>query len=168
MQQHSHKTTPFEKKEFPLVIICDGVQGPANIGSLFRVADAFGVAELIFTNSKIDLSSPRMKRTARETYNKVNHCMFLTAAEAIQEYRQAGYMIMALEITQNSDSLDSFKWEPNTRLALVVGNEQQGVSEDSLELSDAVCHIEMFGENSSINVSHATAIALYKLTLNRK
>lgn len=167
MQQHSHRTTPFEKKEFPLVIICDQVKGPANLGSLFRVSDAFGVKELVFCGHEVDLESQRMKRTSRETHLKVVSSVFDSVEHAIHEYREAGYTIVALEITKTSNRLSDYKWEAGASIALVIGNEQHGISEKALSMCDETLHIELYGENSSINVSHATAIALYQLTQNR-
>jgi tRNA G18 (ribose-2'-O)-methylase SpoU len=162
--QHSHETTPFTKRDFPIVILCDGVTGPANIGSLFRISEAFGVSEIIFGNAKIDFESSRLKRTARDTHLKVPYSVSEDLVETTKHLREGGYFITALEITENSITIESFVWNREEKIALIVGNEANGISEDILETADKVLHIELFGENSSINVAHATAIALYQLT----
>ncbi len=163
--QHSHKTTSFVKKEFPIVLLCDGVSGPANIGSLFRIAEAFGIPEIIFGNANIDLSSNRMKRTARETYLKVAATVSEDLLQTAEHFREAGYLFVALEVTENSVPIQDFELSQNSNVVLMVGSEQNGISDEMLSLADASIHIELFGENSSINVAQATAIALYKLTV---
>ncbi len=162
--QHSHESTPFTKRDFPIVLICDGVNGPANIGSLFRISEAFGVQEIIFGNAEIDFESSRLKRTARDTQAKVSYSVSEDLAETTRHLREGGYMIAALEISEKSKLIKDFKWNKQEKLALIVGNEANGISEAILKTADKVLHIELFGENSSINVGHATAIALYQLT----
>lgn len=165
--QHSHKTTPFIEKEFPIVLLCDGVSGPANIGSLFRIAEAFGIAEIIFGNANIDLSSNRMKRTARDAHLKMATTIAEDLVEIAEHFREAGYLIIALEITKTSIPIQNFELPQNSNVVLMVGNEQNGISDEMLALADATIHIDLFGENSSINVAQATAIALYKLTTTK-
>ena len=82
----------------------------------------------------------------------------------ILQLKAENYKIVSLEITNNSQALDSFQLPKNTPIALIVGDENFGVHEDILALSDAVVHITMFGQNSSMNVVQATNIALYEFT----
>jgi tRNA G18 (ribose-2'-O)-methylase SpoU len=162
--QHTHETTPFTKRDFPIVLLCDGVSGPANIGALFRISEAFGVSEIIFGNAEIDFASSRLKRTARDTQGKVSYSVSEDLAETTRHLREGGYFIAALEITEKSKPIEDFEWNKKEKLALILGNEANGISEDILKTADRVLHIELFGENSSINVAHAAAIALYQLT----
>ncbi len=164
MVQLSHNSNTFEKKDFPIVLVCDDVRGPANIGALFRIAEAFGVAEIIFGNAQPDLSSPRMKRTSRDSHLRVAHSVSEDIHTIIQHMKEGGYEIISLEITDDSERIENFKWDRQRKLALVVGNEANGISEAVLADSDKILHIELFGNNSSINVAQATAIALYQLT----
>ena len=149
------------------MLICDGVKGPANIGSLFRISEAFGVSEIIFGNAEIDFDSPRLKRTARDTHLKVPYSVSEDLVGTAKHLREGGYLIAALEISENSEPLGHFKWKTKEKLALIVGNEANGISEEILKTADKVFHIELYGENSSINVAHATAIALYRLTVSK-
>ena len=68
--------------------------------------------------------------------------------------------MLALEITNNSISLNKYNFEKNEKYAFVIGNEQKGVSQEALNLSDKSVHIDMYGNNSSMNVSVATGIAV--------
>lgn len=162
--QHSHHTTPFLAQRKHLILLCDGIQSPANIGALFRLSDALGVAKLIFCNSTIDLTSNRLLRTARNTVSKVNFLVSKkTTLSELETLKKEGYATIALELTDQSLPLKEFS-EKNKNIVLVIGHERHGISKDILLGVDQCIFIEMFGENSSMNVAQATAIALYALT----
>jgi tRNA G18 (ribose-2'-O)-methylase SpoU len=74
------------------------------------------------------------------------------------------YTIYALEITKNSIPIHKASFKKNQKIALVIGDENFGVSDEILKLSDGIFHIDMFGQNSSMNVVQATNIALYEIT----
>lgn len=162
-QQHTHNTTPFTTKQHPIILICDHITSPANIGGLFRICDAFGIAKLVF-NHEIDLTSPRLKKTARNTFKNVVHQYEEHLNTYINALKDQGYQAVGLEITSNSIPIQSFVPQNDFKLALIIGGEQHGLSEKLLPLLDSCLHIEMFGHNSSMNVTQATAIALYELT----
>jgi tRNA G18 (ribose-2'-O)-methylase SpoU len=160
--QHSHTTTPFSKNKFPLIVLCDGLNSPANIGGLFRVCEAFGVAQILFFNGSIDISSSRLKRTARETHKSVDYAICDDINTTVKAFIKKGYEIIALEISDISIPSESITLDKNA-IVLVIGNERLGVSEEILALTSKHMHIEMYGKNSSMNVVQATGIALYTL-----
>lgn len=167
--QHTHDSTPFLSKIHPLTLICDQVASPANIGGLFRLADAFGVEQLFFS-SEIDLSSTRLRKTARGTENRVNYESNSELIEVITNLKENGYLVIGLEITSDSVTIEDFIEAQKAaierkmlKIALVVGNEKHGISNTVLSLLNSNIHISMYGNNSSMNVTQATAIALYAL-----
>ena len=83
--------------------------------------------------------------------------------QVVTSLKAKRYFIIALEITDSSTSLDDFTLNTNQPIALIIGNENIGVSEDILKLADEIVHIKMFGENTSMNVVQATSITLYEL-----
>jgi len=152
------------KNKFPLVILTDNIIGEANIGSIFRLADAFNIEKIIFTGSPINLNSNRLKKTARSTFKYVDFEYIENAPAALRSYKKEGYKVLALEITSDSLSIDSLNYQNKSKLLLIIGNERNGISPELLKLSDKNLHIRMFGENSSMNVAQATGIALYEIT----
>ncbi len=161
--QHTHTTTSFAVKKFPIVLICDGVQSPSNIGSLFRICDALGVSEIIFCDALINFKSPRLQKTARSTQKSVKYSESTSIVATIENLKENDFKIVALEITDTSISLENFTLPRDQKIALVIGNEQKGVSREVLQTNPTTIHIEMFGENSSMNVVQATSIALYSI-----
>ena len=164
MSQLSHYTTNFKEKKFPVVLILDGITSPANVGSLFRLADAFNIEKIILCRPHPDMKSNRLARTARATVEKVPFEEQQETRKVCETYLESGYALLALEITDDSIPLQHFDFKDHSRLALVIGNERTGISEEILALAEQKLHIEMFGKNSSMNVSQATGIALYEMT----
>ncbi len=162
--QLSHPDHSKTNKKFPLIILTDNILGEANIGSIFRLADAFNIEKIIFTGTPVNLNSNRLKKTARSTFKYVDFDFIEKGEDAIKAYKLEGYKIFAIEITSNSVAIDSLDYQNESKLLLIVGNESNGVSQELLKLTDKNLHINMFGENSSMNVAQATGIALYEIT----
>lgn len=162
--QLSHGTTKFKERHFPITIIADGLKGPANVGALFRICEAFGVEHILFYNTEPDLRSNRLLRTSRNTHQQVQFSVSKAIKSEIASLKEQGYTILALEITNRSKPIQEFTTVLDRKLALIIGNERIGISQDLLLQADQELHIEMFGKNSSMNVVQATAIALYSLT----
>ena len=160
--QLTHHSTKFEKTIYPITLVCDNVTNAPNIGSLFRVADAFGLEKLILCGDHIHLGR-KMTKTSRSTEKYVLFEIVDSTYDMVNLLKKKGYQVIALELTALSHSLYNYKFETESRMALVVGDENFGISEDVLKLSDAVIHIDMFGNNSSMNVVQATSIALFEI-----
>ncbi|MFV9484554.1 TrmH family RNA methyltransferase [Christiangramia sp. ASW11-125] len=161
--QLTHDTTNFENRQFPVILLLDNITSEANIGSIFRLADAFGVEKLIFHGTFPNLNSNRLKRTARNTHTTVEFEVYEDATQVIRDLKSNGYRMTAVEITSESRPISEFKLVTENIL-LVAGNERHGVSEEILKNCDSAYHIEMFGKNSSMNVAQSLGIALYEIT----
>jgi len=138
--------------------------GDANIGSLFRLADAFNIEKIIFTGTPVNLNSNRLKRTARSTVSTVAHEFIEDPIEALNIYTGKGYVPIALEITEDSKPVHHINFENIQKVLLVVGNERHGISDYLLEKINLKVHIDMYGRNSSMNVSQAAGIAFYEIS----
>lgn len=161
--QLTHYNTNFSKHSFPITLVCDNVTNAPNIGSLFRISDAFGIEKLILCGDHIPLGR-KMTKTSRATEKAVDFEILKSTSEIIETLKGKGYQIISLEITEISKPIHSFKFSTDKPIVLVIGDENFGVSETILNMSDAIIHIDMFGQNSSMNVVQATNIALYEIT----
>ena len=161
--QLNHYNSTFKKQKFPITLVCDNVTNAPNIGSLLRISDALGIEDLIFCGRDVQLGK-RMKKTSRATEKYVSHNIQPDILEVVKDLKAKNNFIIALEITDSSIRLDDFKLNTKQPITLIIGNESLGISEDILKLTDATLHINMFGENTSMNVVQATSITLYELT----
>ncbi|MFB9055591.1 TrmH family RNA methyltransferase [Mariniflexile ostreae] len=161
--QLTHYNTKFIKRNFPIILVCDNVSNASNIGSLFRLSDAFGVEKIIFCGLHVPLGR-KIAKTSRATEKVVAHHVSEQTLPVVERLKKEGYHIISLEITHTSIPLNTFTFSKENPIALIVGDENFGVSESILKLSDNIIHIEMFGKNSSMNVAQATNITLYEMT----
>lgn len=161
--QLNHYNSTFNKRQFPIQLICENVTNAPNIGSIFRTADAFGISKLVFSGIETAFGR-KMTKTSRATEKVVPYENSEDLYAYVLQLKTEGYRVIALEITSQSQDISLLKIESAQPIALIVGDENFGVSEALLSLVDTVYHIEMFGQNSSMNVVQATSIALYEIT----
>jgi tRNA G18 (ribose-2'-O)-methylase SpoU len=84
--------------------------------------------------------------------------------DAIESLLKEKYALIALEITSSSIPIQQISVPKNQKVALIIGNEIEGISEALLAISNQITHITMYGKNSSMNVVQATSIALYEIS----
>jgi len=161
--QLTHYTTNFNKRTFPITLVCDNVTNAPNIGSLFRMADAFGIEKLVLCGESIQLGR-KMSKTSRATEKVVNYEIGQSAIDIVKQLKDNNHQIISLEITDKSTPIHTVNFSNKKPIVLVIGDENFGVSEAILNLSDMMIHIDMFGQNSSMNVVQATNIAVYEIT----
>lgn len=161
--QLDHYSSKFEKNQFAIILVTDNVTRPANVGSIFRIADAFGVEKLILGGSAIELNR-KVWNTSRATEKVIEFEQIENSQDVIKNLKKEGYSVICLEITENSKSISKIQLENNQKIVLVVGSERNGIQHEILTCADSVNHIPMYGQNSSMNVAQATSIALYEIT----
>ena len=160
LQHQDH--TPASPK-LSIYLICDRISSPANLGSLFRSADAFGVDRIFLYQMQDLLHSKRLRRTSRSTEDRIPSIHLSSLPELHSLFDKEKFILVAIELTSGSKSLATFEPIPNKTVVLIVGNENFGISEELLALADLHLHIDMYGHNSSMNVAVATGIALYEI-----
>jgi tRNA G18 (ribose-2'-O)-methylase SpoU len=161
--QLTHANTHFEKRSFPITIVCDHIYFQQNLGSLFRIGEAFGIEKIIFIGKDIPLTPRKINKTSRSTHLQIPHSIIEETTEAIA-LLQEEYHIIALEITSTSNPIQQLSVPKNKKVALLIGNEIEGVSASLLAIANQITHITMYGNNSSMNVVQATSIALYEIS----
>ena len=162
--QLTHEENQFERKTFPITLVCDHIYFQQNIGSLFRISEAFGIENIIFLGKDIPLIPRKINKTSRSTHLHIPYSVIEETDDLIDFLVKKNFEIISLEITNSSKPLNEVILSKDKKIALIVGNEINGVSESLLNISNQIVHINMFGKNSSMNVSQATSICLYELT----
>ena len=161
--QLTHDTTQFHKKKFPITVLCENVTNAPNIGSLFRICDAFGVEKLVFSGQNLPIPSRKMQKTSRATEKYVPYQIIYDIHQYISEIKHT-HQLIAIEITDKSTPIQLHQFNTSKPIVLIIGDENFGVSESILTVADEVVHINMYGRNSSMNVVQATNIAIYEIT----
>lgn len=142
----------------PPIIVGWDIKTPENIGNIIRLADNIGCNQVLFVTENENLRSSKIKKTASSSFTKVDwsFCKETDLNNNIPE----NYKWIAIETT--SDSQNIYKTKLPQKAAFIVGNEIKGTSSEILNKCDKIVHIPMFGKNTSMNVSHALAVALYE------
>ena len=160
--QLTYKEKSTIKNKLPIVIFLDNLNDPRNTGMIFRLADAFGVSELILSENTPAPPSVKLKRTARGTDKIVRYKKVDDKIAAITSLKNNGYTLLSLEITQRSKDIKAFNFKQLDKICIIAGSEEHGISKELLEISDETIHIEMIGTGLSMNVANALAIMLYE------
>ena len=138
-----------------------------NVGSMFRTADAAGVAKIYltgYTPAPVDAfgkSRGEIAKTALGAEKNVQWEKERRIGEVFRKFQEDGVRIIALE--QYAGAVDYRRIKPTRPFALVVGNEVRGLSPPILKKCDTIVEIPMRGKKESLNVSVAFGIAIFSL-----
>ena len=166
-----------QSEKTPIVVVLDNIRSMHNVGSVFRTADAFLVQGIYLCGFTPRPPHRDIHKTALGATETVEWKYFATTASAVVALREAGYMVFAVEQTEGSVALQEVcsRWagdfgEPGrgTRpLAVVFGNEVEGVGAEALAVCDGAMEIPQWGMKHSLNISVAAGIVLWELVRGR-
>ena len=146
----------------PIVLVLDNIRSMHNVGSAFRTCDAFNVERLYLCGITGTPPNKEISKTALGATESVAWEYKENVAELAKELKSAGYAILLVEQTNTSVMLQDFDFTQYGKIALFVGNEVFGISDELLPLSDAAIEIPQFGTKHSLNVAVATGITLWE------
>ena len=149
--------------KIPLIVVLDNIRSLHNIGSVFRTCDAFLIQEIWLTGFTAQPPHREIQKTALGSTETVKWQYFKDAKEAIQKLKNKGFRIVPLEQAQGSTDIRKFSVKPDDKIALVLGNEVDGVSENYMSAADEVLEIPQEGTKHSLNVSVSAGIALWEV-----
>ncbi len=146
----------------PVVGVLDRLRSAHNVGSIFRTADGANLEALVLCGYTPTPPHKHLDKTALRSVESVPWRHSETVAESIAELKTRGYQVLALEFTDSSRPL--YEFDLQFPVALVAGNEAEGLDAETMALCDAVVHLPMRGLKSSLNVSVAFGVAAYEVT----
>ena len=150
--------------KLPVVAVLDNIRSMHNVGSVFRTADAFRLARLYLCGITPRPPHREIRKTAIGAEETVVWEAHAYTKDVVIALKKAGYQILVVEQVKGSTSLPKFMPQSNTRYAVVLGHEIDGVSQTIVDMADEVLEIPQFGTKHSLNVSVAAGIVLYRLT----
>jgi 23S rRNA (guanosine2251-2'-O)-methyltransferase len=152
-----------DTKPDPLLLI-DGVTDPRNLGAILRSAEGAGVGNIVIAKDHtVGMTSAAIKSSAGAWIHlKIARCG--NVARLMEDLKEGGYWIAAL--APGGDT-SIYKLDVTSRLAIVIGSEGKGIREIVRKTADHIVDIPMRGKVASLNVSVATAVALYEIARRR-
>lgn len=156
-----------QSEKMPITVVLDNIRSMHNVGSVFRTCDAFLVDCLFLSGFTAQPPHRDINKTALGATETVNWKYFYSTLDAVKKLKDDGYSIWAVEQVENSSRLNEVVMEKGEKVALVFGNEVDGVSNEVLPLCDGYLEIPQMGMKHSLNVSVAAGIVLWELVRNR-
>jgi len=158
-----------KREQKQCVLVLHNIRSVQNVGSLFRTADAFGVAKIYlsgFSPTPVDRFGKIRKdfiKTSLGAEKTVPFEYAKSVSPIVTKLKAAGYTIVAVEQTQKSlDYTDPAAYR-GKKIALLLGNEVRGVDHRTLALCDRAVEIPMVGKKESLNVSVAGALVISRV-----
>ncbi|MBS1638301.1 MAG: RNA methyltransferase [Bacteroidetes bacterium] len=145
-----------------VVLVLDNIRSLNNVGSAFRTADAFLIESIYLCGVTGTPPNKEIEKTALGATSTVSWKHVASTQEAVQELKQKGYYLAAVEQAKGSTMLHEFK-KPDQPIALVFGNEVYGVEQAVIDQCDACLEIPQYGTKHSLNVSVSMGIVLWEL-----
>jgi TrmH family RNA methyltransferase len=142
-------------------VVLDDVRDPGNLGTIVRTAVALGVADVVCTDAETDLTGRRVLDASRSAVLRARIHRYVSPLAAVESLREQGFEVVAT--SSHAATTQSETPLRGRRVALVVGNETEGVGADALAAADHVVRIPMAGGVESLNVGVAAGISLYEL-----
>lgn len=152
-----------QSPKLPVWVILDNVRSQQNIGSIFRTSDAFNLAGIILCGISAIPPQREIHRTALGSEDTVAWKYYEQTLDAVQFLKSQDYSIIAIEQAEGSISLRDFHIGKGKKLALVFGNEIDGVSQEVMDIVDQCIEIPQFGTKHSINVAVSAGIVIWEV-----
>jgi len=148
-------------QKLPIVLVLDNIRSQHNIGAAFRTADAFCIEQISLCGISAVPPTAEIHKSALGAEDTVPWRYFSDATEAVQQLRQEGYVVLAIEQVEGASSLEQFIPHKDTKYALVFGNEVRGVQQEVVDLCDGYVEIPQSGTKHSLNVSVSIGVVLW-------
>ena len=147
-----------ELKPKNLVILCDSLTDPHNLGAILRAAECFGAAGVVYSKNRSVAVTPVVSKVSVGASELVPIFAVANLAEAVRTLKRESFTVVAAECHKQATSL--FTWAFSDKTALILGAEGMGVQPLLSRLADQHLEIPLAGQIDSLNVSQAAAVFL--------
>lgn len=148
------------KKDNGLIVICEALQDPGNIGTIIRTAHAAQCSGVVLTKGCCDLYNSKIVRATMSGIFSVDVITDIESKTAIKKLKENGYKIAAGALGEGA--VDFYDASLYGKWAIVIGNEGNGVTKETLSLCDEILKIPMDSAAESLNAAVAGSIMMYE------
>ncbi len=141
-----------------IIVVLDDIQDPGNIGTILRTLDSVGISQVIISKKSGDVYNSKVVRSTMGAIFRVKIIESENLVETLKTIKKHKFKVISTSLDTDKNMYDvEYK-----KVAIVMGNEANGVSKEIQEMSDEKIKIPMLGKTESLNVSVATAVVLYE------
>ena len=152
--------TAKEKNENPFILVLDKIEDPHNLGAIIRSAECMGVHGIIIQKRNACQITDVVEKTAAGAVNYMKVARVTNITRAIEELKDNGLWIYGLDM---EGATDLYSTDLKGPIAIVIGNEGEGLSRLVRETCDGIIRIPMVGKTESLNASVSAAITIYEI-----
>ncbi|MBQ7922395.1 MAG: 23S rRNA (guanosine(2251)-2'-O)-methyltransferase RlmB [Clostridia bacterium] len=145
-----------DRGEMPLIVVCDGVEDPHNLGAIIRCAECCGAHGVVIPKRRACGLTPAVYKASAGAVEHMAVARVQNIAGAVEELKEAGVWTFAAE----AGGQDFWDADFHIPCAIVLGSEGNGVSRLVKERCDFLVSIPMYGQVNSLNVSTAASVLL--------
>lgn len=149
-------------KKTPIVVVLDNVRSALNVGSCFRTSDAFRTEKIYLCGITAVPPNKEIRKSALGATDSVDWEYQESTKDVVLDLKKKGYLTIAIEQVNESIMLNDFS-ETNNPIALVFGNEVNGVQQSVIDVCDNCIEIPQIGTKHSLNISVSVGVVLWDL-----
>ncbi len=160
------RMSPIEFKQsekLPIVVVLDEVRSMHNVGSVFRTSDGFLIESIYLCGLTPQPPHRDIQKTALGATETVAWKHVTSTQQAIDELKQKGFTVIAIEQVHNSIPLHQFKIDKSKKYAIVFGHEVNGVQEEIINQCDFSIEIPQLGSKHSLNISVSAGMVIWEM-----
>lgn len=150
--------------KFPIIVILNDIRSLNNIGSFFRTADAFNIEKIFLCGITATPPHRDIHKTALGATDSVVWEHRDSIIELINELKAENTLIASIEQAEKTTLLNQIDQIPTQKIALIFGNEVDGVDQEAMNASDFIIEIPQFGTKHSLNVSVCAGVVLWEFS----
>ena len=152
------------KKQNPLLLFLENIQDPGNLGTVMRTAEGAGVTGVIMSRDTTDIYSPKAVRSTMGSLLRVPHVIAEDFNGTIEDAKAAGIRMYAA-LPDSKKRYDECDYRASS--AFIIGNEANGIKDETAKLADTPVGIPMGGKLESLNAAMAAGILMYEAARKR-
>lgn len=152
-----------QSEKIPVIAVLENIRSAYNVGSVFRTADAFLLEAIYICGYTCIPPHKEIKKTALGAEDTVTWKHFENANFAIEELKELGYTVFAVEQAQGSTMLNNIHYQPGDKVAVIFGNEVTGVEQTTIQQCAGCIEIPQLGMKHSLNIATAAGVVLWEL-----
>lgn len=143
-----------------MIIVCDEITDPHNLGAIIRTADAAGASGIIIPKRRSALLTPTVIKSSAGATEYIKVCRVTNISRTVDDLKKKGYWVIGADMDGDKNYFDA---DLTGKVAIVVGSEGTGIGNLVKKQCDFLVKIPMKGKVSSLNASVAASILMYEV-----
>lgn len=165
MRQNQYTLESMFTVSNPMFIILEAIQDPGNLGTIFRAAEGAGAAGIIMSSDTVDIYNPKTIRSTMGSVYRMPYLYVQHLDTIIEEMQKRKIAVYAAHL-QGAKAYDTCDYKSGT--AFLIGNEANGLKDETAKKADAAIKIPMLGKVESLNAAVAASVLMYEAARQRR